>query len=208
MRSDLFGEQHIDALVALGVVRSYPKNMIIFQEGDASDQIFVLLEGKLKVFLADSDGKEIVVDMLSPRQYFGEMALDGESRSASVMTIVVSKLAVIQRDDFKAFLAQNSEAAFALIVTLIRRARNLTRTIGNLALLDVYGRVARLLIDSATEESGQLVVTEKMSQQEIAQRIGSSREMVSRIVGDLKEGGYITIDGGKIVIKQNLPKHW
>lgn len=208
MGSDLFGELHIDALVALGVVRSYPKNTIIFQEGDASAQIFVLLDGKLKVFLADSDGKEIVVDMLSPRQYFGEMALDGESRSASVMTIVASKLAVIRRDDFKAFLAQNSDAAFALIVTLIRRARNLTRTIGNLALLDVYGRVARLLIDTATEESGQLVVTEKMSQQEIAQRIGSSREMVSRILGDLKEGGYITMDGGKIVIKQNLPKHW
>lgn len=208
MVSDLFGEQHIEALVVLGVVRSYPKNTILFQEGDASDQIFVLLEGKLKVFLADGDGKEIVVDMLSPRQYFGEMALDGESRSASVMTIVASKLAVIQRDDFKAFLAQNSDAAFALIVTLIRRARNLTRTIGNLALLDVYGRVARLLIDNATEESGQLVVTEKMSQHEIAQRIGSSREMVSRILGDLKEGGYITMDGRKMVIKQNLPKHW
>lgn len=208
MVSDLFGEQHIEALVVLGVVRSYPKNTILFQEGDASDQIFVLLEGKLKVFLADSDGKEIVVDMLSPRQYFGEMALDGESRSASVMTIVASKLAVIQRDDFKAFLAQNSDAAFALIVTLIRRARNLTRTIGNLALLDVYGRVARLLIDNATEESGQLVVTEKMSQHEIAQRIGSSREMVSRILGDLKVGGYITMDGRKMVIKQNLPKHW
>ena len=208
MVSDLFGEQHIEGLVVLGVVRSYPKNTILFQEGDASDQIFVLLEGKLKVFLADSDGKEIVVDMLSPRQYFGEMALDGESRSASVMTIVASKLAVIQRDDFKAFLAQNSDAAFALIVTLIRRARNLTRTIGNLALLDVYGRVARLLIDNATEESGQLVVTEKMSQHEIAQRIGSSREMVSRILGDLKVGGYITMDGRKMVIKQNLPKHW
>ena len=208
MVSDLFGEQHIEAMVVLGVIRSYPKNTILFQEGDASDQIFVLLEGKLKVFLADSDGKEIVVDMLSPRQYFGEMALDGESRSASVMTIVASKLAVIQRDDFKAFLAQNSDAAFALIVTLIRRARNLTRTIGNLALLDVYGRVARLLIDNATEESGQLVVTEKMSQHEIAQRIGSSREMVSRILGDLKVGGYITMDGRKMVIKQNLPKHW
>lgn len=208
MVSDLFGEQHIEALVVLGVVRSYPKNTILFQEGDGSDQIFVLLEGKLKVFLADSNGKEIVVDMLSPRQYFGEMALDGESRSASVMTIVASKLAVIQRDDFKAFLAQNSDAAFALIVTLIRRARNLTRTIGNLALLDVYGRVARLLIDNATEESGQLVVTEKMSQHEIAQRIGSSREMVSRILGDLKVGGYITMDGRKMVIKQNLPKHW
>ena len=132
----------------------------------------------------------------------------GESRSASVMTVEASKLAVIQREDFKRFLAENPDAALALIVTLIRRARNLTRTIGNLALLDVYGRVARLLIDNASVESGKLVVTEKMSQQEIAQRIGSSREMVSRILSDLKEGGYLSIDGGRIVIKQNLPKHW
>ena len=208
MGSDLFGEQYVDALVALGVVRSYPKNTLLTQEGDASDQLYVLLAGKLKIFLADDDGKEIVVDMLSPRQYFGEMALDGASRSASVMTVEASKLAVIQRDDFKRFLAENPEAAFTLIVTLIRRARNLTRTIGNLALLDVYGRVARLLIDNARDESGQMVVTEKMSQQEIAQRIGSSREMVSRILSDLKEGGYVAIENGRIVIRQNLPKHW
>lgn len=208
MASDLFGENHIDALIALGVVRSFPKNSVLVQEGDKSDQFYILLSGKLKVFLADDDGKEIVVDMLSPKQYFGEMALDGESRSASVMTVEASKLAVIQREDFKRFLAENPDAALALIVTLIRRARNLTRTIGNLALLDVYGRVARLLIDNASDESGKLVVTEKMSQQEIAQRIGSSREMVSRILSDLKEGGYLSLDGGRIVIKQNLPKHW
>lgn len=208
MASDLFGENHIDALIALGVVRSFPKNSVLVQEGDKSDQFYILLAGKLKVFLADDDGKEIVVDMLSPKQYFGEMALDGESRSASVMTVEASKLAVIQREDFKRFLAENPDAALALIVTLIRRARNLTRTIGNLALLDVYGRVARLLIDNASDESGKLVVTEKMSQQEIAQRIGSSREMVSRILSDLKEGGYLSIDGGRIVIKQSLPKRW
>ncbi len=208
MDSDLFGEHYIDALVALGVVRSYPKNTVLVQEGDKSDQLYVLLAGKLKVFLADDDGKEIVVDMLGPKQYFGEMALDGESRSASVMTVEACRLSVIQREDFKRFLAANPEAAFALIETLIRRARNLTRTIGNLALLDVYGRVARLLIDNAGDESGQLVVTEKMSQQEIAQRIGSSREMVSRILSDLKEGGYVSIESGRIVIRQNLPKHW
>ena len=208
MASDLFGENHIDALVALGVVRSYPKNTVVFQEGDTGDQLYVLLAGKLKVFLADDDGKEIVVDVLSPKQYFGEMALDGESRSASVMTVEPSKLSVIQREDLKRFLAANPDAAFALIVTLIRRARNLTRTIGNLALLDVYGRVARLLIDNASDESGKLIVTEKMSQQEIAQRIGSSREMVSRILSDLKAGGYVSIESGRMVIKQNLPKHW
>jgi CRP/FNR family transcriptional regulator, cyclic AMP receptor protein len=207
MGSDLF-ENYIDALVALGVVRSYAKNTVLVQEGDKSDELYVLLAGKLKVFLADEDGKEIVVAMLTPKQYFGDMALDGEPRSASVMTVEASKLAVVQREDFRRFLAENTDAAFALIVTLIRRARSLTRTVGNLALLDVYGRVARLLIDNASEESGQLVVTEKMTQQEMAERIGSSREMVSRILTDLKAGGYISIEGGRIVIRHSMPKHW
>ena len=207
MGSDLF-DHYIDALVALGVVRSYAKNTVLVQEGDKSDELYVLLTGKLKVFLADEDGKEIVVAMLTPKQYFGDMALDGVPRSASVMTVEASKLAVIQREDFRRFLAENPEAAFALIVTLIRRARTLTRTVGNLALLDVYGRVARLLIDSASEELGQLVVTEKMTQQEIAERIGSSREMVSRILTDLKAGGYISMESGRIVIKHSMPKRW
>jgi CRP/FNR family cyclic AMP-dependent transcriptional regulator len=207
MGSDLF-ENYIDALVALGVVRSYAKNTVLVQEGDKSDELYVLLAGKLKVFLADEDGKEIVVATLTPKQYFGDMALDGEPRSASVMTVEASKLAVIQREDFRRFLAENAQAAFALIVTLIRRARTLTRTVGNLALLDVYGRVARLLIDSASEESGHLVVTEKMTQQEMAERIGSSREMVSRILTDLKAGGYISIESGRIVIRHSMPKHW
>lgn len=208
MGCDVFGEQHIDALVALGVTRTYPKNTLLVHEGDSSDQLYVLLTGKLKVFLADEDGKEIVVDMLGPGQYFGEMALDGAARSASVMTLEPSRLAVIQHDDFKQFLAGNPEAALALIVTLIRRARNLTRTIGNLALLDVYGRVARLLMENAVEENGRLVVAERMSQQEIAQRVGASREMVSRILTDLKAGGYISMQDGRIVIMQSLPKRW
>jgi CRP/FNR family transcriptional regulator, cyclic AMP receptor protein len=207
MGPDLF-ENYIDPLVALGVVRSYAKNTVLVQEGDKSDELYVLLAGKLKVFLADEDGKEIVVAMLTPKQYFGDMALDGEPRSASVMTVEASKLAVVQREDFRRFLAENPEAAFALIVTLIRRARSLTRTVGNLALLDVYGRVARLLIDSASEESGRTVVTEKMTQQEMAERIGSSREMVSRILTDLKAGGYISIESGRIVIRHSMPKHW
>jgi CRP/FNR family cyclic AMP-dependent transcriptional regulator len=133
--------------------------------GDRSDQLYVVLSGKLKVFLADSEGKEIIVDMLGPGQYFGEMALEGEPRSASVMTLEPSKLSIVERKQFKRFLATNPDAAYSLIVTLIRRARSLTRAVGDLALLDVYGRVARLLLDNAHEENGQLVVTGRMTQQ-------------------------------------------
>ena len=201
-------QPYVIALGALGTVRLFPKNTVLVQEGDKSDQIYVVLTGRLKVFLADSDGKEIIVDTLGPNQYFGEMALDGEPRSASVMTVEASKLAVVQRADFKRFLAEHPDDSFQFILALIQRARNLTRTVGNLALLDVYGRVARLLLDNAVEESSRLVVVERMSQQEIAKRVGSSREMVSRILGDLREGKYISMENNRIVIQQQLPKHW
>ena len=208
MAESPFQDRYLDALVAAGSVRSYPKHTLLVQEGDRSDQLYVVLSGRLKVFLCDSDGKEIVIDTLGPGQCFGEMALEGEPRSASVMTTEPCKLAMIEREQFKRFLTSNPEAAYALIVTLIRRARNLTRTVGSLALLDVYGRVARLLLDNATEENGKLVVGERLTQQEIARRVSASREMVSRIVTDLREGGYIGIEDDRMVIYRPLPKRW
>jgi CRP/FNR family transcriptional regulator, cyclic AMP receptor protein len=204
----LFDNHHLEALGSAGIDRAYPKHTLLIQEGDQSDQLYVVLSGKLKVFLSDNDGKEIVIDTLGPRQLFGEMALEGEPRSASIMTTEVCKLIVIQRDQFRQFFATNPEATYALIVTLIRRARNLTRTIGSLALLDVYGRVARLLLDNATEENGARVVTVHMTQQEIAKRIGASREVVSRILTDRREGGYIGSENDRMVIHRPLPKHW
>jgi CRP/FNR family cyclic AMP-dependent transcriptional regulator len=203
-----FDARAVDALAAAGTVRSCPKHTLLIQEGDRSDQLYVVLSGRLKVFLSDSEGKEIVIDMLGPGQCFGEMALEGEPRSASVAAMEACKFAVIEREQFKQFLAANPDAAYALIVTLIRRARNLTRTIGSLALLDVYGRVARLLLDHAEDVNGAQVVAERMTQQEIAKRVGASRETVSRIVTDLREGGYIGIENDRMVIYRPLPKRW
>ena len=208
MTAAVFDTDDLDALIALGTVRMFPKNYVLVQEGDKSDQLYVVMSGRLKVFLADADGKELIIDTLGPRHFFGEMALDGEPRSASVITLEPSSLCVLQREQFKQFLTEKPEAALALIFALIKRARALTRTVGNLALLDVYGRVAHLLIESATEEDGRLVVTDRISQVDIAKKVGSSREMVSRILGDLKEGGYISTDNNRIVIHQMLPKRW
>jgi CRP/FNR family cyclic AMP-dependent transcriptional regulator len=196
------------ALAALGTVRAYPKNTIVVHEGDKSDQLYVVLSGKLKVFLADGEGNEITIDILGSDQYFGEMALEGEPRSASVMTMEPSRLSVIERSQFRQFFATNPDAAYWLYLALVRRARNLTRSVGGLALLDVYGRVARLLLDNATEESGCLVVGERITQQEIAKRVGASRETVSRILTDLREGNYIVVKDNRIMIQQHLPKRW
>jgi CRP/FNR family cyclic AMP-dependent transcriptional regulator len=201
-------EGYVHALAALGTARSYAKNTVVFQEGDRSDQVYVLVTGKVKVFLADSDGKEVIVDILGPRQYFGEMALDGRPRSASVITLEASKLAIVQREQYKRFLSENPDAAFGLIVTLIGRARNLTRAVGSMGLLDVYGRVARLLLDNAVERDGQTVLRERMTHQEIAKRVGASREMVTRILGDLREGGYVAIEDDLIVIRHTPPERW
>jgi CRP/FNR family cyclic AMP-dependent transcriptional regulator len=200
--------RYIHALAALGTVRVYPKNTILVHEGDKSDQLYVVLSGKLKVFLSDGEGREITIDILGPDQYFGEMALEGEPRSASVMTMEASRLSVLERSQFRHFFATNPEAAYWLYLALVRRARNLTKSVGGLALLDVYGRVARLLLDNATEESGCLVVSERITQQEIARRVGASRETVSRILTDLREGNYITTEDNRIKIQQHLPKRW
>ena len=208
MTAAMFDSGDMQKLVALGTIRAFSKNTMLLQEGDQSDQLYVVMSGRLKVFLADADGKEVTIDSIGRQQLFGEMTLDGEPRSASVITTEASNLCVVQHEQFKRFLEDNPHAALALIVALVRRARNLTRTVGNLALLDVYGRVAHLLIESATVENGQLVVVEKISQVDIAKKVGSSREMVSRILGDLKEGGYISMDNNRIVIRQALPKRW
>jgi CRP/FNR family transcriptional regulator, cyclic AMP receptor protein len=199
---------HIEALAALGTTRVFPPNTILVHEGDTSDQVYVVLSGKLKVFLANEEGNEIIVDVLGPDQYFGEMALEGEPRSASVMTLEPSKVSIVERARFRECFATNPDAAYQLYLALVRRARNLTRTVGGLALLDVYGRVARLLLDNASEELGCLVVADRMTQQEIAKRIGASRETVSRILTDLREGNYISVEDNRITILQHLPKRW
>ena len=186
-----FDAHDIAALAALGTTRWFPKNTLLIQENDKNNQVFVILTGKLKVFLADRTGKEFVFYTLGQGELFGEMALDGEPRSASVMTIEASQIAVLQQDAFIQFISAQPKVAFKLILSLIGRARSLTRVAGNLGLLDVYGRVARLLLENATNEGGELIVAERMTQQEMANRVGCSREMVSRVLSDLREGGYI-----------------
>jgi CRP/FNR family transcriptional regulator, cyclic AMP receptor protein len=203
-----FSREQLKSLVAYGALRTFPKNTFIITEGDQNDQVYVVVSGKLKVFLADSSGKEINVDTLGPNDYFGEMALDGKPRSASVVTLETSQLSMVQGPDFKRFLAENPDASYALILRLIHRARHLTRAIGSLALLDVYGRVARLLLDSARETDGRFVVMDRMTHQELATRVNCSRETVSRILTDLRDGDYISIDQDHIIIRRPLPHRW
>ena len=200
--------QYLKALAEQGTVKAFPKNTIIVSEGERSELLFIILSGKVKVFLADEEGKEILLSTQGPGEYFGEMILDEGPRSASVMTLEPSRFAVITTDQFKQFLGKNPEAGLELVKSLIHRVRALTKAVGNLALLDVYGRVARLLLDLATKVDGRQVITEHLTQQDMASRVGCSREMISRIMKDLRVGGYIKMDGEDIIVAKTPPRNW
>jgi CRP/FNR family transcriptional regulator, cyclic AMP receptor protein len=201
-------EVHMKALTDHGTVKSYPKNAVIVNEGDRSDTMYIVLSGRVKAYLADEDGKEVLLNMMGPGEYFGELILDDGPRSASVMTTEQSKFSIITIAQFKEFLARNPEAAFELVKSLIHRVRGLTKSVGNLALLDVYGRVARLLIELSTEQDGKMVVEGRLTQQDMASRVGCSREMISRILKDLRQGGYVKMEGDQMIVAKKPPKAW
>jgi CRP/FNR family cyclic AMP-dependent transcriptional regulator len=201
-------EEELRALSGEGVVKAFPKQAVIVNEGDETDSLYVILSGRVKVFLCDEAGKEIVLGTQGPGEYFGEMVLDGGPRSASVMTLEPSRFAVVPKTKFREFLRNQPDFSVHLIEKLIRRTRALTDSVKSLALMDVYGRVARLLLELATEEDGKFVINEKLTQQDIANRVGASREMISKIFKDLSGGGYITIKGRRITINRTPPRHW
>jgi CRP/FNR family cyclic AMP-dependent transcriptional regulator len=201
-------EDDLRGLADKAVIRTFPKNMIIISEGDLTDSLYVILSGKVKVYLGDESGKELLLDVKGPGEYFGEMMLDEGSRSASVMTVETSQLAWIARHDFKNFLREHPDIALHVIRNLIRMVRGLNENVKSLAMLDVYGRVSRLLLDLAIEQDGALVIPEKLTQKDMASRVGASREMINRILRDLTTGGYIKLEGGKITIKKTPPNRW
>src|SRR5512146_2249383 len=135
----------VKGLASLGRVRSYPKNTVFITEGDSSDSVFVILAGRVKVFLSDTEGHEMILDTQGPGEYVGEMALDGKPRSASVMTLESTTFSVVARDPIREAIRRNPDFALEMISRIIDRARIATNSVKDLALLDVYGRVARLL---------------------------------------------------------------
>jgi len=198
-----------DLLTQHSTTRTYPANTILISEGDSTDSLYVVLEGEVKCFASDKQGKEVILNILGPGEYFGELALlDDEPRSASVKTMMPTRVMVITKHDFKDCLTTNSEMAYKLIKVLIRQVRALTGNVKSLALLDVYGRVARTLLDLAEDVNGQMIIEQKLTHQDIADMVGASREMVSRILKDLVSGGYITIKNKRFTINEKLPPGW
>lgn len=198
----------LEALGAVANARSFAKHAIIVSEGDETDSLYVLLSGRVRVFLSDAQGREVTLNQLGPGEYFGEITLDGGPRSASVMALEDTRCAVVKRSELVALVERQPEFALHMVRKLAHRVRNLTENVRSLALMDVYGRVARLLLELAEEQDGQLVIAEALTHKEIASRVGASREMISRIFSDLNEGGYIRKDNGRLVIARKPPPRW
>jgi len=200
-----FPEDQLRMLTTMVTRKSAPRSTTIMAGGDAIDSLYIVLSGRLKVMMSDSEGKEVILTILGPGEFFGEMGLiDDEPRSATVMTIEPCELLSIAKRDFKKRLAENFEMAMAVMRSLVKRLREADRKIGSLALLDVYGRVARLLLDMSENVDGEKVVTKRLPKQDIAKMIGASREMVSRVMKDLQTGGYIEMRGSTIVLRDTI----
>jgi CRP/FNR family transcriptional regulator, cyclic AMP receptor protein len=191
-----------------GVVRSYARNVVVVSEGDATDSLYVILSGRVKAFVSDENGKEIILNTIGAEDYFGELVLDGGARSASIMTLEASRFFVIPHRDVEALLATNPEFARNLMHKLIGKVRSLTARVLDLALKDVYGRLVKYLEENAVEEGGRRLVPDRFTQSEIAAHIGGSREMVSRILRDLAAGGYVSVEAKRIILHRKLPAHW
>jgi CRP/FNR family transcriptional regulator, cyclic AMP receptor protein len=206
--SDL-DKAELELLSTRTVTRQYPRNAVIINEGDLSDSLYIIRSGSVKVFLGNDEGKEVILNVQKTGEYFGELALiDSGPRSASVMTQEKTVLSLISKPDFEEFLQQHPAATVKIMRGLVKRLRALSESVRSLALMDVYGRVARLLLKLSQPEGEVRVIRDVLTQQDIADRVGASREMVSRILKDLREGGYIEINDRHITLRERLPHGW
>jgi len=197
------------ALARRGEVRRYRKNTLLIEEGDHGDTLYLILAGRLRSYASGDKGREITYGIYGPGEYLGEMSLDGGPRSANVVTLEASTCAVVTRATLQQHIAEHPEFAFELIAKLIRRARAATLSAKQLALNDVYGRLVQQLNALAQPQpDGTRCIEERLTHQELAHRLGCSREMVSRLMKDLELGGYVASGPEGLVLLRPLPARW
>lgn len=195
--------QSIQELESISRRRTFAKGAVVITEGDGSDSLYVVISGKAVALRSDASGRQLVVNRFGPWDYFGEMSFfDRSARCATVMTKERCEVLMIARGDFLGFAEQHKEILWNVINALLAKLRKATEQIESLAFLDVYGRLARFLIENQDQDG---VIAEKFTQQELADLVGSSRETVSRIFNELVAGGYIRKEKGRIVIQNKLP---
>lgn len=198
----------IAELARLGHVRSYPRKSLLVREGETGDALFVLIEGRIRVFAEDQDGHRFVIGSYGPGTLFGEGSLDGGPRTASVEAVSDLVCSVLPYAELKAAMAENPSFAMALLTELIVRGRATARRMKSLALDSVYQRLRAMIATEAVLRNGLQTLGPDWSQQEIANRIGASRDMVTKIFRELSKGGYIAVGRGELRILRPLPKAW
>jgi CRP/FNR family cyclic AMP-dependent transcriptional regulator len=202
-------QAQLDKLTERAVTRSYPKGAIVINEGDEAGTLFIVQQGTVKVYLSDEAGREVILSTLGPGEHFGELALlDDTPRSASVATTEPCKLLLVQKSALRELIVSEPEASLHILRELAKRIRRLTDSVRTLALLDVFGRLVHTLEELSVEKDGVRVIEPRLTQQDLASRIGASREMVSRILTDLTRGGYIALEDKRIVIRKKIPRNW
>ena len=196
-------------ITARGGHRHYPARTVIIHEGDQADLLFIILAGRVKVFASNEAGREVILNHHGPGEFVGELSLDGGRRSASVMTLEPTQCVQVTGHSLRQFIAEHPDFGHFLVRHLMGRVRSLTRNVKRLALDDVYVRVTSLLLSLAqTTEDNTRIVREKLTQQDMADQVGASREMVSRIMKSLLQGGYIRKEAHGMSIVKNLPPRW
>jgi CRP/FNR family cyclic AMP-dependent transcriptional regulator len=196
-------------LAARGRERAYRRGTILLEEGDIGDAIYIILSGEVRVYAGSASGRELTFGHYGPGEYLGEMGLDGGRRCASVVTTRATTCAVVTRDVLDGFIEEYPRFAFELLAKVIWRARSATLSASQLALNDVYGRLKRLLEDASRPgDEPPYRVVDRLTHLDMASRIGSSREMVSKLMKDLERGGYVVRRSRQILIKWPLPPRW
>jgi CRP/FNR family cyclic AMP-dependent transcriptional regulator len=205
---NILDERGLHSLVDIAIRRTYRKNIVIIREGDDTNTMFILIEGEMRVYVEDEQGKQLTLRILKSGDSFGEVALIGNfPRTASVVTTTDCVVAAFSREKYLAFLEQHPEISLALARTLANMVRDTTVELSSIALSDVYGRVAHIL-EKYTIEADDRRLVPKFTHREIAGMIGSSREMVSKILKELEKGSYISMTDKHYVINKTLPANW
>ncbi|MDY0744679.1 Crp/Fnr family transcriptional regulator [Paucibacter sp. R3-3] len=192
------------ALAAAGIARSYRRGTVLIEEGSQGDSLYLILSGSLRAYACDARGREITYGVYGPGEYVGEMSLDGGPRSASVITEAAARCVIVPRTSLLAHISAHPEFALELLTKVIRRARAATLSTKQLALNDVYGRL-KTLLQQETQIGEELALTH----QAMAQRLGCSREMVSKLIKDLEAGQYLLrVTNGRYRRLKDLPARW
>jgi len=201
-------DEEAATIMQLARVVNHPAKHTIFQVGEAGDHLLVVMQGRVKVSLISPDGKEAILSILEPGDVFGEMALlDGEPRSASVATMENCSFLVLWRRDFLPFLERNPQVALKLLAALSKRLRSTNDMVGNLSFLHLPARLARILLNLG-QQYGKLTaegiaIGLKLSQEELGNLVGVSRESVNRQIRVWVESGVLDYTHGTIILKDS-----